>query len=93
MGQQASFVDRPSQWFLRIATDSQSHGSKCDRTVHVVWGADIANVNFLAVLGQQFAVVGELFGVFESLGFSLAVQRVSVNVADGDDIAERGGIT
>src|SRR5262249_962213 len=63
-----------------------------DRTVHVVGRADRGDVDVLAVLGEQLAIVGEFLGAFEALGLALAVERVAVDVANGDDLAELRGV-
>ena len=91
-GELAGFVDGAGQRLLRVAADAEAHAGQRDRTVHVVRGADRGDVDLLAVLGQQLAIVSKAFGVLEALGFAFAFERVAIDVADGDDVAELRGV-
>ena len=60
--------------------------------MHVVWRADRADVDVLAVLGEQFAVVGELLRILELLRAALFLERVAVDVADRDHVAKKSRV-
>ena len=60
--------------------------------MHVVGGADRRDFDILAVLVQQLAVVGVLLGAREPLGFALAFERIAVDIADRQDVAEFRGM-
>ena len=88
LGQQPRFVDRAGQRLLRVATDAQSHRVQRLHAVHVVGRADRRNLDVLAVLGKHLAVIGELLGILETGRFAAVFQRVAVDIADRDDVAE-----
>ena len=58
----------------------------------MVGRADDANVNVLAVLGEEFAIVGELLRFGKPLGLPLALERLAVDVADRDYVAKERSI-
>ena len=89
VGQEPRLVDRPCQRLLRVAADAQPHGVERRRGMHVVRRADRADLDVLAVLGEELAVVGELLRVFELLRAALLLERVAVHVADRDHIAKK----
>ena len=60
--------------------------------MHVIRSADRDDVDVLAMLGEQFAVVGEPLRALEFLRIPLALERVAVDVADRDHVAEEGGV-
>ena len=86
--QESSFVDGACQRLLRVATNTQSHGFQRNWSVHVIGCADGDDVNFLSVLCEQFAIVGEFLCTLESWRIAFAIQGISVDVTNRDDIAE-----
>ncbi len=54
--------------------------------------ADRRDLDVLAVLVQQLSEVGEPLRTLELVGIPLAFERIAIDVADGDDIAELRGI-
>ena len=88
VGQQPRLVDRPRQRLLRVAADAQPHRIERGWGMHVVRRADGADVDVFAVLGEQFAVVGEPLSIFELLRAALLFERVAIDVADRDHVAE-----
>ena len=90
--QQPRLVDGPRQRLLGVAADAEPHGRERGGSVHVVRRADRRDLDVLAVLGQQFAEVGELLGTLELVRIPLAFERIAIDVADGNDIAEFRGI-
>ena len=92
LGQQPGLVDRAGERLLRVARDAQPHGLERGRGVHVIGGADGAHVDLLAVLGEEFAEVGEPLRSLKLLRLALALERVAVDVADRDHVAKQGGV-
>ena len=90
--EQSRFVDGSSQRLLGVATNPEPHSLQRDHRVHMVWGANVDDVDFLAILGEQFAIVCELFSVLEFGCFALSFEGVSIDVAHGDHVTEESGI-
>ena len=86
----AGLVDRVRQRLLAVDVLAHLHGHDRGRGVRVVGRADGDGVDLLAHLREHLAEVVVLLGVGEAR--RLGVQRVVVDVAEGDDVAVLAGL-
>ena len=86
----AGFLDGPGQRLLAEAVLAHLHGHDAGRGVGVVGRAHGDGVDLAVHLLEHLAVVEVLLGVRELLG--LLVERLFVDVAEGDDLAVAAGV-